>query len=102
MSKVVKFSNDGHIDSDRVKSAVYNRIDFELAEDLWDKIDSLFAQCWNNEIGIRGYVYENQIEEFIYNGLKKENIILPYEKVSKIVSMIYDYISLTGGFLNEE
>ena len=74
MSKVVRFSNGGEIDPKKVKNAVYNRIDFELSEDLWDKIDSLFAQCWNVEIGIRGWIYENQIEQYIYNGLKEENI----------------------------
>ena len=52
MGKVVKFSNDGKIDPDRVKIAVYNRIDFELPEDLWNKIDSLFAQCWNTRLDL--------------------------------------------------
>ena len=100
--KTINFTNEGEIKSSKVKVAVYSRIDFDLPEDLWDKIDDLFAECWNDVIGLRGAIYENQIEQYIYNGLKKEKIIFPYDKVSKIVGIIFDYIKMTGGFLKED
>ena len=101
MSKTKNFSNDGSIDPIRVKTTVYNRIDFELPEETWVEIDNGFAECWNNEIGIRGWVHEGQIEKFIYNHLKKRNILFEYAKVEQIVKIMLDYIKMTGGYLKE-
>lgn len=39
------------IDSERVKCAVYNRIDFDLPEEVWKEIDEAFGVCWNEVIG---------------------------------------------------
>ncbi len=101
MSKTINFANEGSIDSIRVKAAVYNRIDFELSEEIWEEIDYGFAECWNNEIGLRGLINEGQIEKFIYNHLKKKKIIFEYVKVEEIVKIIFDYINMTGGYLKE-
>ncbi len=101
MSKTVNFSNEGSIEAARVKAAVYNRIDFELPEVIWDEIDAAFAECWNNEIGIRGWIDDGQIEHFIYKYLKKRKIIFEYPKVDQIVKVMLDYINMTGGFLKE-
>ena len=101
MSKIKNFSNDGNIDPIRVKATVYNRIDFELPEEIWEEIDNGFAECWNNEIGIRGWIHEGQIEKFIYNYLKEKKIIFDYTKVEQIVKIIFDYINITGGYLKD-
>ena len=101
MSKTINFSNDGQIDPMHVKAAVYNRIDFELPEETWEEIDNGFAECWNNEIGIRGWIHEGQIEKFIYNYLKEKKIIFDYPKIEQIVKIIFDYIKMTGGYLKE-
>jgi hypothetical protein len=101
-SKIIQFGKEGFIDPEKVKENVYNRIDFDLPLWIWEKIDSAFAECWNNEIGIRGYVYVNQIEKYIYNTLKKENILLDYQRVKRIVKIIFDYIEMSGGFLEEK
>jgi len=100
-SNVVKFSKQGSISSKRVKESVYSRIDFELPEHLWNQIDTAFGECWNNVIGITGTVYEGQIENYIFKYLKNKNIIFEYEKIEKIVKIIYDYISMTGGWLED-
>jgi hypothetical protein len=101
MAKTINYSNEGEIKSSKVKIAVYNRIDFDLPENLWYKIDNLFAEYWNDIIGLRGVIYENQIEQYVYNGLKKERIIFSYDKVAKIVGIIHDYIKMTGGYIKE-
>ena len=85
MGKVVSFSNKGQIDPTKVKVAVYNRIDFELPQNYWEEIDDAFRECWNVEIGIRGWVHERQIEDYIYNHLKIMGIIFEYEKVERVV-----------------
>ncbi len=99
MTKTINFSNEGEINSSRVMAAVYNRIDFELPENIWQEIDLGFAECWNNEIGLRGWIHEGQIESFISKHLKKKRIIFDFEKVERIVGIIFEYIQMTGGFL---
>jgi len=101
MTKTIQFAKFGSIDPKKVKTAVYNRIDFELPEWLWDKIDSSFGECWNEEIGLRGWVHEGQIEKFIHKKLHNENIIFDYSKIERIVKIIYDYIEMSGGFLDD-
>lgn len=101
MTKTVQFAKTGEIDPKKVKSAVYNRIDFDLPDWLWDKIDNAFGECWNEEIGLRGRVHEGQIEKFIYKKLQDENILFDYAKIERIVKIIYDYIDMSGGFLEE-
>lgn len=100
MAKTVQFAKSGEINPEKVKNAVYNRIDFELPEWLWVKIDTAFATCWNNEIGLRGWVHENQIETAISKKLKQENIMFDYDKINRIVKIMYEYIEMTGGFLD--
>ena len=98
---IINFSKKGEIDPEKVKQTVYNRIDFEISEVLWDEIDTAFGDCWNNVIGIRGCIYEGQIEQHIYSHLKSKKIIIDYEKVEIITKIIFDYISITGGLLDD-
>lgn len=76
---------------------IFNRIDFELPEE----ISFSFVECWSDVIGLRGTVYEYQIESYIYNNLKANRIIFDIEKVVKIVGIMTDYIRMTGGYLDE-
>ena len=101
MPTIINFSKKGEIDSGKVKQTVYNRIDFELSELLWDEIDTAFRDCWNNVIGLRGCIYEGQIEQHIYSYLKSRKILIDYEKIEIITKIIFDYISITGGFLDD-
>lgn len=101
MTKTIQFAKSGYIDPDKVKIAVYNRIDFELPDLLWDKISNAFGECWNNEIGLRGWIHEGQIEKFIYEKLKADNILFDFQRIEEIVQIIFDYIEMTGGFLDE-
>ncbi len=100
MTKTIQFAKSGEIDPEKVKNAVYNRIDFDLPEWLWVKIDNAFGECWNKEIGLRGWVHEGQMEKFIYKNLQDENIMFDYSKIEQIVKIIYDYIEMSGGFLD--
>jgi len=99
MPKTIPFSKSGVIDPEQVKAAVYNQIDFELPQWLWVKIDQAFSECWNNEIGVRGWVHEGQLENYIYNSLHEQNIMFEYVKIVQIVKIIYGYIEMSGGFL---
>lgn len=99
--QVIKFSNNGAISAQRVKDSVYSRIDFELPEHIWEEINFAFGDCWNNLIGVTGWVYESQIENHIFNHLKNKKIIFDYEKIERIVKIIFDYISMSGGWLEK-
>ena len=101
MSKTINFANEGSIDGKRAKTAVYSRIDFELPVEIWNEIEIAFADCWNNIIGLRGQIYENQLESYVYNHLKTKRIILDIEKVIIIVDIISDYIRMTRGYLDK-
>ena len=101
MATMINFSKKGEIDPVMVKQEVFNRIEFELSEFIWEEIDSAFRDCWNNVIGLRGCVYEGQIEDHIYSKLKSRKIIIDYEKVEIITKIIFDYISITGGLLDD-
>ena len=101
MTKVIAFSNEGEIDPTKVKNAVYSRIDFNLPENVWDEIDSGFRNVWNDEIGLRGWIYEGEIEKSIYNHLKSCKILIDFDIIEKIVGIIFDYIKMLGGFLKD-
>lgn len=100
-AKIIRFSKEGGINAQNVKESVYSRIDFELPEHIWNEIDAAFADCWNNIIGVTGWVHEGEIEKHIYNHLKSKKILFEYNKIERIVKIIYDYISMTGGWMEE-
>jgi len=95
----VRFSKEGGISAQKVKESVYSRIDFELPQHTWEEINTAFAECWNEIIGISGEVHEGQIENHIYKHLKSKNILFEYDKIERIVKIMYDYISMTGGWM---
>ena len=94
--------NTGIIDRDRVKVAVYNRIKFELTTAIWEAIDTAFGDYWNDVIGFGNYVGFEETVNYIDNQLKKKKIMFSYDKLEDIVNIIYDYIEMTGGFLDED
>ena len=94
-------SQGGEIDPELVKQAVYSQIDFVLPEHIWDEIDTAFGECWNNEIGIGGWIYENQIETYIYEHLKKMKILFEYEKIEVITEIIFKHFNDIGAYMDE-
>jgi hypothetical protein len=101
MTKIIEFSNVGKIDPAKVKNAVYNRLDFNLPDNVWDEIDNGFRNVWNDEIGLRGWIYEGEIEKSIYHHLKSCKILIDFDKLERIVGIILDYIKMSGGFLED-
>lgn len=95
------FNKGVEIYSEDVQSAVFNRIDFRLTDKIYREIDKAFAQCWNNEIGLGGEVYEGFIEKFVYDALIEKKMLIEYSRVEKIVGIMLDYIKMTGGFLKD-
>lgn len=89
------------ISPEQVKKAVYNRIDFKLPEEIWEEIDEAFGVCWNKVIGFGNEVDPEFVVDFIAAHLKKKHILLGFEKVKDIVSIILDYIEMTRGFLDD-
>ncbi len=90
------------IDPDRVKKAVYNRIDFELPDHIWEEIDEAFRQYWNNVIGTFGEIDTYGTVSYIATYLKRHHILFRFENIITIVDIIWDYLEMTGGFLSED
>ena len=70
------FNNGDVIDKNKVKLAVFNRIDFLLSRKIYEEIDKAFEHCWNNEIGLGGDIYEGFIEKYIFKALVNKNILI--------------------------
>ncbi len=89
------------IDSNRVKRAVYNRIDFELPEETWEEIDDAFGTCWNEVIGFGNEVDPVEVKNYIADWLRKRQILLLENRLTHIIDIMFDYIKMVGGFLDE-
>lgn len=84
MTKTVQFAKSGEIDPAKVKSAVYIRIDFDLPEWIWDKIDNAFGECWNKEIGLRGWVHEGQKKNLFTQSYRMKTSFLTMLKLNEL------------------
>jgi hypothetical protein len=100
-SKTITFSKTGEIDPEIVKQAVYSQVDFVLPEHIWNEINTAFGVFWNNIIGIRGWVHENQIENYIHEHLIKKKILFEYAKIETITKIIHNHLKKKGAFLDE-
>ena len=89
------------IDPQRVKRAVYNRIDFELPEETWKEINDAFCTCWNEVIGFGNEVDSIEVKNYIADWLRKRQILLLENRLVHILDIMFDYIKMVGGFLNE-
>ena len=70
------------IDPQRVKRAVYNRIDFELPEETWKEINDAFCTCWNEVIGFGNEVDSIEVKNYIADWLRKPCQTLSQKKLS--------------------
>lgn|SRR5690554_6723174 len=98
--KEVEGQYKNSIDRETVKNYIFQNIDFKLTTEMWEKIDNAFAEIWNNEIGIGGYFYWDEISASIYEDLKSQKILIQFERIDKITNLILNYIETTNGFLD--
>lgn len=90
-----------NIDPSKIKQAVYNRIDFPLPESTWNAIDDAFGDYWNNVLGIGGDIYFDQFFDSINDRLKEKHILLLPDNLSQILTIMFDFIEMIGGFLDD-
>ena len=83
--------------SEVMHKVVLNGIDFELPENIWDAIDDAFGNYWNVEVGYGGWPDFNSAVRSISNWLRKEHIICPLDKISTIVTVMFDWIEQVPG-----
>lgn len=89
------------IDCNKVRSAVYGRIDFKLPENIWQEINDAFGYYWNEIVGFGHDITEEGIVDYIAASLKDRHILFPRSRIVHIIHIILDYIEMTGGFLDE-
>lgn len=89
------------IDPSKIKQAVYNRIDFPLPESTWNAIDEAFGDYWNNVLGMGGDIYFDQFFDFISDRLKEKHILLLPDNLGQVLTIMFDFIEMIGGFLDD-
>lgn len=89
------------IDAERVKRAVYNRIDFELPKEVWTEIDGAFRVCWNEIIGFGNEVDRTEVINYVVDWLRKRKVMILESRLTRILDIMFDYIKMVGGFLDE-
>ena len=89
------------IDPSKIKQAVYNRIDFPLPKSTWNAIDEAFGDYWNDVLGIGGDIYFDQFFDFINDRLKEKHILLLPDNLTHILTIMFDFIEMIGGFLDD-
>src|SRR3989337_956626 len=86
------------IDAESIKSHIFETIDFSISEQQWEIIDSSFAECWNNKIGIGGFFYWDDVADYVYKDIQRNLELLSSEKVAIIVDLMLTKIENDGGF----
>ena len=71
------------IDAERVKRAVYNRIDFELPKEVWTEIDGAFRVCWNEIIGFGNEVDRTEVINYVVDWLRKRKVMILESRLSR-------------------
>ena len=89
------------IDSERVKCAVYNRIDYDLPEEVWKEIDEAFGVCWNEVIGFGNEVDRTEVINYVADRLRKRKVMILESRLTRILDIMFDYIKMVGGFIDE-
>lgn len=84
-----------------VKKYIYENIDFELPENQWIDIDSSFSDIWNNKLGIGKEFYWDEISKKVFIQIRNKKILIEFERIDKIVTLMLTFIEENGGFLKE-
>jgi len=87
------------ISSEEMKVHIFKEINFILSDEQWNLIDNSFANFWNNKVGIGGYFYWDEVSDYVYAELKKENQLISFERTDIIIKLILSKIENDGGFL---
>lgn len=84
------------IDAERVKRAVYNRIDFELPKEVWTEIDGAFRVCWNEIIGFGNEVDRTEVINYVVDWLRKRKVMILESRLTRILDIMFDYIKMVA------
>ena len=80
------------IDPQRVKRAVYNRIDFELPEETWKEINDAFCTCWNEALSVvKQHVWKQQSDTLPFS-LWFPKLIELFKQKSKFLEYLYRHV----------
>ena len=64
-------------------------------------IDEAFGDYWNDVLGIGGDIYFDQFFDFINDRLKEKHILLLPDNLTHILTIMFDFIEMIGGFLDD-
>ena len=72
--------------------AIKQRIDFELPLSMWEEINKAFEIYWDEELGLGGNVYLDDMYHSIKLQLVEKGILFPDDKLQSIVKAICNFI----------
>lgn len=87
-------SRDKGIDVERVKRAVYNRIDFDFSDYYWDEFSEAFGRYWNN-LQVGQSFDLDDVCHFISMYFRKKNLLLAEERIAVVLEIVMDYLTMT-------
>jgi hypothetical protein len=86
------------INAELVKDFVYEHVEFELPGIHWLEINDAFAEVWNNKIGLGNQFYWDDIVEQVFEQIQNKMLLIEYERVDRIITLILTYIEEHSGF----
>lgn len=81
-----------NIDTESLKLAVYNRIDFPLSESAWCIINRAFINYWDNMASAQKEFSLEQVVDAVNEQLKKEHILLQVDRLSRVLLAMLKYL----------
>ena len=88
--------------SEVMHKVVLNGIDFDLPEHIWDVINEAFGNYWNVEVGYGNWGDLVSAVDSISKWLYERNIVLSIDKITTIVSIMFDWIEQIPGALLDD
>lgn len=82
--------------------AVRQKIDFELPISMWNEINNAFEIYWNEELGLGGNVYLDDMYQSIRLQLVGKGILFPDDKLQSIVNAICEFIIMIPGVIIQD
>lgn len=92
----------GPIEGALVKTFLRQRLSFSLPDHIWDEVDNSFRQIWNELLGYGAWFYWDEITEMMFSDLTSRQILMAYEQVDEIATLILTYMEENGGFLDDD
>lgn len=86
-----------------MRMVVLSKIDFELPDEIWNKINEEFAHYWDVEVGYGNFLDYNDACSSIDRYLKRNMLFFSFDKLVRIIEIMLDFIGkIPGAILDDD